>query len=229
MRRYALTNMMNMRDLGGYPISLTACTKFGRFIRSDAPLNLTGDELQMLKDMKVTTTVDLRSEAEVLREPSVFRNIEGVHYVHQPLNDGEYIQLTCEEDISKLYFRMTEAKDSMREIMKVFAQAENAVLFHCAAGKDRTGIIAAFLLSLAGVSMCDIIADYQVSHTYVRKLIDRIHDIQKIPAFIGLSKPEYMEKFFGLFLAKYESVEAYLLGIGVSDAEIQSIRARLID
>jgi len=105
---------------------------------------------------------------------------------------------------------------------------DSGVLFHCAVGKDRTGIVAALLLSLAGVSPPDIIADYQVSGTYIKVLVERFRkEDPTIPSWAGLSKAEHMESFLQLFFSQYPSVELYLKEIGLSDDQISAIRDKL--
>lgn len=69
---------------------------------------------------------------------------------------------------------MLERRENPARVLRLIAQAEGGVLFHCTAGKDRTGCIAALLLSLAGVELSDVLADYQMTELYIRETVRRI-------------------------------------------------------
>jgi len=115
--------------------------------------------------------------------------------------------------------------------MKIIADTkeDEGVLYHCTAGKDRTGVISAILLSLVGASQCDILADYQISYAYTIKLIRQLcKENPDFPAYIVEPRIEYMEKFLELFNEKYGSSEKYLLEIGLTDLEIEKLKKKLL-
>lgn len=228
MRRYLMTTVVNMRDLGGYPIGPNAFTQYGRLIRSDAPVNLSEDESQLLKSKKIDTVIDLRTQEEVVKAPSFFYQKEGFHYYHQRMNhDGRKIK--SEEEMPLSYMELIEDRKNIQGIMKIIADSPNGVLFHCTAGKDRTGVIAALLLSLAGVPASDVIADYQISYTYLYRILPLLfYEYPDSPVYLGQSKPEYIVKFFKLFSEKYHTPSEYLLDIGLSNSQISRIRNKLI-
>ena len=226
MRRIAIGGFRNLRDLGGYPYP-AGYTASLRYLRSDCPENLSQEELGQFQSWGITTIIDLRSEAEIARKPCAFAGVEGFQYHSIPLAGGGLPD--TEDDVAVFYYDMVEPPEKMKQVMKTIASAPDGVLFHCTAGKDRTGVTAALLLSLAGVGQQDILADYQVSYTYIKPLIDSMRvSSPDLPAFIGRSNPEYMEAFLTRFFQNYGSVEGYLTAIGLSQEEIAALRKKLL-
>lgn len=230
-RRLPFGAMMNLRDIGGYPAANGAATVFGRFLRGDAPSRVSDAEADALRGMGVTTVIDLRSDDETQRTPSALQGREGFDTRHIGLirQEGFDILPSREEDVPGMYIGMADNHAAMRGVMRAMAGAPSGVLFHCTAGKDRTGVTAALLLLLAGVSETDIVADYQVSYTYIRPMILAMKAKHAdMPAFLGHSKPEYMEGFLAGFAAQYGTAERYLSAIGLGGAEIAAIRGKLV-
>ncbi len=227
MKRIAIGNLMNLRDLGGYPIVGGGNTRYGVFLRSDAPISLTNEDKQKLLEMGIRDTIDLRSQEETEKQPSSLNHVSDFSYHHCPLS-GYFQFFTSEDEIPHSYMEFVERKDTVKNIMLIVANAPNGVLYHCAVGKDRTGVISAILLLLAGVGVDDILADYQVSYTYIRQWVEKRHEeYPSMPAWVGQSKIEYMDKFIKLFHQKYNSVQDYLLETGLHRAEIEKIRTKL--
>ena len=114
--------------------------------------------------------------------------------------------------------------------MKVFANSEGGVLYYCTAGKDRTGVISALLLLLAGASKSDILADYEISQEYLCNILKLICENNKdIDINIVTPKAEHMEKFLDMFHKKYNTIEEYLFQIGLSNDEIANLKNKLIN
>lgn len=103
--------------------------------------------------------------------------------------------------------------------LRALLKARGAAVFHCAAGKDRTGVIAMFLLGIAGVAREDIIADYEVSRTYIR---DFTKDISG-------SHYSNMEKALDEIESRYGGLSPYLRAVGISDGEIAGLREKIVD
>lgn len=227
MRRYPFKDVVNLRDLGGYPVSLGTYTKFGSILRSDAPINISVDEKQFLLDMKVTTVIDLRSPEETLRNPCAFESMEEFEYYNFHFSAGSTIW-RIEEDIPVFYSAIAD-DIIMAQIMKVITDAPAGVLIHCAAGKDRTGVTAALLLLLAGVSLLDVLADYQVSYTYLQdKIRGFIKNTPDLPAFAIKSNARNMASFLDAFFDKYNTIDGYFRKyLKFSEAEIIKLRGKL--
>ncbi len=224
LRHIPLGGMHNLRDLGGYPVP-GGETAWERLLRGDNPEGLTEEDLRWLLDRDITTVVDLRSDAEVGRKPDQLSGHPDFHYFHCPLlAEGDGMP-NLETDVGAGYFRMLEGSGLVARALRTVAAAPGGVLFHCTAGKDRTGLMAALLLGLAGVERTDILADYQVSETYLARIIRQIKArVPTLPAFAGLMAALLL----GLagvertdILADYQVSETYLARI------IRQIKARV--
>lgn len=214
---------LNMRDLGGIPVP-GGCIPWGRFWRSGVPDAISAEGISFLKSMGVLTILDLRSRQEREQSPSLLEKQEGFSCHWVPLLGGTLPQK--EDDVADLYWEAA-SDPSMAEALRIILHAPGGVLFHCTAGKDRTGVTAALLLSLAGAEECDIVADYQVSHTYLEELLRTMRQARPdLPAFLGLSKPEYMRGFLER-LKKSGGAEAHLSRLGLSPDEISLLKTRL--
>ena len=225
-KRYPFKHTLNTRDLGGYPIPCGA-TAFGRYIRSDAPVALADEEAALMRDLGVTTVIDLRSPGEREQVPCAFRAHPGfaVHDIRMDETPMHVWRSLSEEDVPALYFSIAQNHAVMRALMTIIARAPGGVFFHCTAGKDRTGITAALLLLLAGVSVADVVADYQVTFTYIRPFMERmLASDAGVPAYLGMSKPEYIEGFVSRLTDAYGTAENYLLRIGLTPEDIAAIR-----
>jgi len=228
LRRIPLGKMMNLRDLGGYPLPGGGHTAWGRVLRGDNPSGLTEAELQWLRDRAITTVVDLRSAQELERRPDQLRDCPGFTYWHVPLVGGERLP-NLEADVGKSYFEMLERREHPAQALRVIAQAPGGVLFHCMAGKDRTGCIAALLLSLAGVKREDILADYQMTEIYIGEMVRKIREIKPDSApFLGQSRVEYLEDCLNRLTEAHGSVAGYLEWLGLTGEELASLRGKLV-
>jgi len=226
-RRLPLHGTDNTRDLGGYPVP-GGYTAWGRTFRSDAPVSLSAEDVATLKKLGVTTHIDLRTQEEVERRPSAVSNLPGFHYHHVDLCACMQMMPDSEEGVAVSYFEMTQQVEPMARIFRIIAGAEGGLLFHCAAGKDRTGVVAAILLMLAGAERPDLLADYILTAAYMREPIRKfLKEDPDIPTYILTPKVDFMEAFLDRFLAFHGSAERYLQTIGLSVEEIKSITQRL--
>ena len=229
MRRFLLSNTLNTRDLGGYPIDYRKVTAYKVFFRSDVPIQVSDDDIELLLSNNITTIVDLRSDDEVQRKPCALKDYKNFQYYHCKIHGDGCLPKNIEA-VSDSYFEMVDEQKTVLNIMKVFAKAEGGVIFHCTAGKDRTGVISALLLLLAGVSKIDILADYQISQVYLSSMLQEFCKIYKnVDINIITPKTEYMEDFLDKFQQKYNSVEEYFSQIGLSDIEILGLKTKLIE
>jgi protein-tyrosine phosphatase len=196
----------------------------------------------------VTTVIDLRSEAEVANSLPPFRG-EGLKsaqpqstkgskpiYLHLPLvDDATMLKLAEAPSMYDRYLMMLEHRQAaFVEIFKTLSEAEGTVVFHCFAGKDRTGLVAAMSLALAGVDVDAIAADYaetdlQMSSRYEEWLaatspdkLEEMRDDLRCP-------PERMIGVLDHLAQKWGGAEAYLDAAGLSPTAIASLRSKLAD
>ena len=228
MRRIPLSAASNMRDLGGYPAANGRFTQYGRVYRSDCPSAFNTEDRAWLQRLNLRTVIDMRSSAECEDVPSAYRTIPGVSYYRCPFTIGaKYPE--SEEDIPNTYLAMFADEENMARILAQIAAAEGAVVFHCVAGKDRTGVVAATLLTMAGVSFDDVLADYQVSRTYLREFLQkRRASHPDMPEWAGRSESWYLEQSLGELLRRHNGIDGYLGRLSLSMDQRQAIVMRLL-
>ena len=229
MRRFLLSNTLNTRDLGGYPIDCRKVTTYKVFLRSDVPIQVSDEDIELLTSNNITTIVDLRSDDEVRNKPCALKNDKNFEYYHCKIHgDGSLPESV--EAVPDSYFQMVDEQKTVLNIMRIFTKAKGGVMYHCTAGKDRTGVISALLLLLAGVCKTDILYDYTISEAYLGPMLQQFCKSNKnVDINIITPKIEYMEKFLDMFIQKYNSVEEYFSKIGLSDSEVLRLKNKLIN
>ena len=175
-RRYPFTTLKNARDLGGYATADGRVTRWGVFLRSACTDRVSAEEIQALLDLGLTDVIDLRGIAEAAARPSALRDVPGLRCANIPLSPpNDTMGVSQSESLAgAAYLEMAEYLPSIREVLQILARAEGLCLFHCTAGKDRTGVTTAILLLLAGADPEDIVADYMVSEWYFRRELEEI-------------------------------------------------------
>jgi protein-tyrosine phosphatase len=235
-RHFDWEGCFNARDLGGLPTADGHTTRHGVFLRGDTLCDLTEDGRRSLLEDGVRTVVDLRSDDELAREPNPFATIDGVRYEHRPLNDpGVTSRISAIEDQTERYRVMLDGNGQrVAAILNVIATSPRAVLFHCFAGRDRTGIVAAILLRLAGVPDDAIVQDYALSDERLEKRYDewskRWTEADKARIERSIVEAETtIRGTLGHLDEKYGGVEPYLLKHGLDPAAIGRLKGDLID
>ena len=257
IRRLPLTGLKNARELGGFPTKDGKVTKYGQFIRTELPRKLTEGDLDYLRQYGVKVSVDLRGRPETEHLVSMLRDVDWCRYYHEPVfNEQVAMGDRSEEkrqkepvpapdpfiEWGKLYISMVEQhKDWTRRVLSLAAEAEGVMQYHCSTGKDRTGILTALLLSIAGVPEEDIIADYCVSQVYMRPVYEELTRLMPpLPNQSGESvmpdiespffktSPENMRQLLEHWNEKYGSVEQYILDCGVTQEAVAAIRRKLV-
>lgn len=234
IKRLALENVINCRDLGGYPCRNGKVTKFGRFLRCGMPQTPTQEDIVQLLKYGVSTVVDLRGDWESETMPSVFRFLDTVEYHHICLFEiNAAISEEYAGSLEKSYeISIENYKENYAKVLRMIADAkEGCVLLNCYFGKDRTGIMSALLLSIAGAAPEDIIADYQVSYTYILPYIEKERNnpdgtMWETNEANFLSDANNMAALLNFINKKYGSVMGYVKSIGIDDETIKKIRRR---
>lgn len=226
--------LLNVRELGGQPTLDGATTRLHSLLRSDDLVQLTADGVQALADYGVRTVIDLRWPDEVAARPHpLARSAHGVSYYQISLLASDAMQWAslsgeCTKEMWKCAV-LEHTRPQLKEVLEVIADAAcEPLLFHCVAGKDRTGLIAALLLALADVEPDAIAADYAAS---TRHLADaylvRYSNLERAEIFEALRCPEEGVHNMLAYLAPYGGAAGYLRAIGLNGARIARLRARL--
>lgn len=233
---YNIAGIANMRDIGGYRAKDGRKTAMGRFIRSTPLAVLDSAGESELRKIGVDCVIDLRSSAERHAAPDVIEESEHFHFAHVPMLD--YIASSfAEEDFTHFPSSMTEmyigllenGKEDFKSVFDIFADTSfRQYLFHCTAGKDRTGVTAMLLLGLAGVADEDIVKDYAITEELLKSMIRKTRT-HKLPGYLFGSKPETMYATLEYVYDKYSGVEQYLEHIGVTAEKRGRILEKLLE
>jgi protein-tyrosine phosphatase len=237
-RRLDWPDCRNTRDLGGLPRP-GGLTRSGVLVRSDSLRSLNAAGQEAMVTYGVTTVIDLRSESEVAASPSPFATPEPAAalapaYTHMPLiDDATMLKLAEASNMFDRYLMMLEHRSAaFSGIFSTLANTEGTVVFHCFAGKDRTGMVAAMSLALAGVDVDSIAADYAETDSQMAKryeewlaaaspeqLQDMRDDLRCPPERI-VGVLEHIDKRWG-------GVEGYLEAAGMPATDISNLRSKL--
>jgi protein-tyrosine phosphatase len=236
----------NTRDLGGLPVADGGRTRFHRLLRAGTLQDLTADDVRYLtEDLGIRTVVDLRLPDEAEREGSALSGIPAVRYLCLPLSSAGNIRSDivadgAEIDIVAHYVALLEGSAAnIVTAVRAFADdLSRPAIFHCAAGKDRTGVLAAVVLDAVGVSREAIIADYALTGQRMKQISARLlrlatyRDMQALSRGIkgaGTAEEESMAAFLDELHGRYGSAAGYLSAHGVSSRELTALRAALIE
>lgn len=237
--RIALTTIFNVRDLGGYQTAY-GLSKSGRFLRSGDTMFLSDEELEFLLDYGVRRVVDLRMSVERPELSDRFASVDGVLWMSASMADDR--TMTPEwtktgrivEFVLEGYLRMLADRKGIRELVSFMAGAgqEDCVLFHCAAGMDRTGIVSMLILGAAGVRREDLVADYAYSFASdeeVDTVMTSWDPMLPPPAHDGtITRIHAMFKLYDCIVARFGSVRGYLIDCGVDEQTINKLVKHLV-
>jgi protein-tyrosine phosphatase len=227
-------NCLNVRDLGGLPTADGGKIRPGALIRSDSHGKLTEDGVEAVTAYGVTRIIDLRREAECVAEPSPFagrplyRNLP----VQDPADPDDGLHLTLAEIYIKLVDRRPELYAAAAAAITDAPQG--GVVVHCAGGKDRTGLVIAMVLTVAGVDRDMIAADYAATELRLREINEQylagVTDERRREQIRNLqaTKPVTMLETLEHVDASHGGVAVYLAKGGFDATGQEALRRRLV-
>jgi protein-tyrosine phosphatase len=258
----ALDGAVNVRDVGGLPTGDGSVTAEKRLLRADNLQGLTGTDVsRLVEEYGLTRVVDLRSVAEVTSEgPGPLAAVTTVEHVHHSVIPAEgdtsmpapgnaavvsdvllarrdrFAADDPDDVVSGHYLGYLEDRpDSVIAALRAIAGAPGAALVHCAAGKDRTGVIVALALLAVGVQRDAVIADYAATAERIGAILARlrasvtyadgvnaISDEQHTPRASG------MERFLGLLDSRHGGVRRWLADQGFGTGDVDLLRRKLL-
>ena len=223
-----LKTTRNTRDLGGHPAAGGRVTVPDRIWRSDRQENPDPEDIALLRSKGITTIIDMRTEEDNLTKPSFFRSLEGFTFLNYPIIEGDTIPESVEA-VPGSYINIA-CSENMPRILKAIADADTGVMYNCAAGKDRTGVVTAILLMLCGVSDEEITADYMLTKECNRERFELLRKRRPdLDMNIVIPRESYIRDFMDLFRERFGSVDGYFACIGLSEETKQKLLARLLD
>ncbi|WP_283136620.1 tyrosine-protein phosphatase [Rhizohabitans arisaemae] len=238
-RHIVFSRLHNFRDLGGYHTHDGRSVRWGWLYRSDSLGKLHGEDWERFLALGVGTVIDLRYPWEIERAGRVPES-DGLDYHNLSVEHRPYRQEALGADVELGRFLAGKyaevAADGVAELrraLEVIASAGDApVVFHCASGKDRTGLLAALILSLLGVSEDDVVADFALTELATEGLVaDWLAENGRLPRWPGFGRApaEIMRLFLVGLAAEHGSVHGYARDrLGVDEELINTLKKRLL-
>jgi protein-tyrosine phosphatase len=224
-RHLRIRGTRNLRDLGGYPCGDGRQTRWRTILRSDCLDQLTPEAQAELVALGVRTVVDLRRGDELEAAPNVFvlRASPDVRYVHVPILDDDP---TPTVGIEATYRRMLDLRPTgMATIARAISAPDGVpAVIHCAAGKDRTGVVSALLLAAVGVPEETIVEDYVLSQSCFASPWDDTCEPLDVEC-----PPELMASTLAYLERRYGGAAAYLRRAGMAADELRRLRSSLTE
>ncbi|WP_186375827.1 tyrosine-protein phosphatase [Hyella patelloides] len=221
-RHLELAGCLNLRELGGYETTEGKQIKWRTLLRSDSLHCLPPSSQQQLINYGIKTIIDLRSPFELETAEYAFSNRAEIKYFNLPLveeNHRNIIESIKDQTLLELNrFFLEERAHTIKTVLETIATQQIPVIIHCAVGKDRTGIITALLLAMAGVPITTIAEDYHLSERHLAPLYDRMRSKAVREGFTHLleSPPQTIIDTFTYLDRDYGGVNNYLKNIGLN-------------
>ncbi len=246
-RQIDFAAILAFRDLGGYLASEGRTIAWRRIFRSGELRRMTQEDLiRFAEELKIAAVVDLRNAREGLEQQQEIKLLKdaGVKYFYVPFNTGGDRNKERElyqnfSNMGEIYLdRISAPELGLRiiEALDIIADPANyPLVFHCVAGKDRSGLLAAILLSTLGVTDRDIIEDYTLTGPYMQRLYERLNndprtaeEVLKLPAYTWEADPQSIAFFLAGMRLAYGSARKYLSAQGATASLFDRLEQALL-
>ena len=242
-RLLPLVGAYNFRDLGGYPTVDGRQVRWGRLFRSDTLHELTGEDLDVLRRVGLSGVIDLRTATELERTGRGPLEEAPVRYLHAPVlreeaGDTRAAPEPEGNDISERYLWYLDIgrKALVEAIEMVADESCLPLVFHCTAGKDRTGVLAALVLDILGVEPEVIVEDYTLTETRLDLIVarlrrDPVHGprMNDIPASRLRVEATTMQRFLSSLHDRHGGARSWSKQAGVSDEALDRLPGLLLE
>lgn len=242
-RLIRLDAVHNFRDIGGFPTADGRTTRWRTLFRADGLYRLAGNDLEVVRELGLRTVIDLRTDGELAERGTFPRELHPVDFHHVPVIDSTWQHLDRPDADDPVSFLAWAYHDMLRQGPHRFVQAIEQLslpgalpaVFHCAAGKDRTGVLAMLLLGSLGVPHAHLVADYALTAEGIQRMRvwaqreapgmwERLADT---PSAFMAAAPEAMERVIAS-ITEHGTIRDYTLGLGVSPAALERLDAALL-
>jgi protein-tyrosine phosphatase len=240
-RDIPLADTYNLRDLGGYPTADGHRVRWRRLFRGAGLQRLAGADVEMVRNLGLVTAIDLRTAGELEARGRYPVELLPVRFHHMPMIEAIWDLTDLDPDqpperylVARYREMLAEGASAIAEIVRILSRAENLpAVFYCAAGKDRTGVLAALVLDALGVEAESIVADYHLSKERVERIRARAGAtagamVDQPPAFMQ-APAGAMELLLDWMRAEHGSTAAYLEGIGVAGETLAALADNLLE
>lgn len=235
-------SVFNFRDLGGFPTADGGRVRRGELFRSDGLHRLVPADVERLAEFGVRTVIDLRTVRELTDAPSLAHpRLEVIHLpvLERTWTDG--VLGDVDDPVAFLRARygemLVEGRQALVAAVEVLAsEKRRPAVFHCAAGKDRTGVLAALVLEILRVPEEIIAGDYAMTAPAMQRMVAWLEaerpDLAEVmalqPVALVACPPEAMHGFLDDLSSEYGGAESYLRAAGVAADVIEVLRAQLV-
>ena len=231
----------NIRDLGGLETRHKTRTVSGRFLRADSLHDLSLGAQMRLLESGLKTVIDLRSPKELERQPNPFADHDDIKYLNVSLFGSLFETKDANAmmpSLEGIYVSALEmCQPAIRTVLETTATSESLTLFHCTAGKDRTGIIAALLLANAEVPDETIAEDYALTQRLAEPMLERlldegVKDGMERESFAKLltAQASTMHATLGYLEGRFGGIQSYLkTGLGLETQTIVALREKMLE
>lgn len=237
-RRIALEGSVNFRDLGGWSAEGGRRVRSGRLFRSDALHDLRPADVARLRDgMRIRTIVDLRTSHEISLDGRGPLAAPPVRWRHLPLFDGAEPASRGGASLAERYEEMLQrGRAAIAAIVQELALARAPVVFHCFAGKDRTGVVAAVVLGSVGVREEDIVRDYALTSECLEGILEKLRGSRSYERVLDELPPETlhaeaatMERLLVRVRQRWGGFAGYLRSAGIGEAVRERLAESLLE
>jgi protein-tyrosine phosphatase len=238
-----LDGAFNFRDLGGLQTHDGGMTRTGVMFRSDALHHLVASDVDHLTELGMRTIIDLRSAVELDRTGRGPLEDTDMQWFHAPLSHGDAASgrvlppALAEGNLGRHYVdSLAERTDTLAEVITHLATRENLpAVFHCTAGKDRTGMVAALVLALVGVPDDVIVHDYTLTDDRMGLVMERIRTSGDFPepvtpmlARVGRAEAASKETFLAAVRSTHGDAAGWARDAGISDTTVSCLHELLV-
>ncbi|MFE5641580.1 tyrosine-protein phosphatase [Rhodococcus sp. NPDC056516] len=238
-RRLDLNGTYNFRDVGGYATRDGLTTKWNKLFRSDALHRLNQVDREVLRGRGLAFVIDLREQEELDTAPNALEGLT-LEQHHLPIFEGEINTRETSLDLAAIYTKVIDQCGTRltRAVRTIAESDDRAVLVHCTAGKDRTGLVIALALAAVGVDNRDIVADYSLSEVmlageWVSAMAVKMREYgiggADVAQLVGASPAALMRASLQSIDDSYGGASEYLLAHGLSSAELDRLHLALVN
>jgi protein-tyrosine phosphatase len=244
-RLISLEAAHNFRDIGGYHTDDGRQTRWNLLYRADGLSNVTDRDEETLRPLGLRTVIDLRSHAELAERGHFPHQRFDVEFEHLPILDELWPETALTDFGNDREFLVWAYQDMLHVGAHRFAHAIRRLarpgafpaVFHCTAGKDRTGLLAALLLSALGVRREDVLADYALTAAGIARMIawaerespDNAARLAATPAWYFAALPEALDHTLDDLCHAHGSIGNYVRAIGVGEHELTHLSHELLE
>lgn len=243
-REIALEGTFNLRDLGGYATADGRTVRWRTLLRGAGLNRLAGGDARTVARLGLRTVVDLRTEGELERRGAFPVDALPARVLHLPMiaNVWDHADLHEGEPPEAFLLRryaemLDEGRDTVATVLELLAVRGSLPLaFYCAAGKDRTGVLAAIVLGVLGVPDEAIVDDYRLSREPVERMVARARARREAastmvdqPSALMAAPPAAMRLLLGRMRERFGSITGYAAALGAGPEAVEAIRVNLLE